>query len=127
MVFNPITDELFTAVRGRGAFLNEATRLAVSEEDDPGSALLITEVGVGRDAATVEAVFDRMAKLAGAVRAIRVRGHDTSAPVRTERKPERGLRQRGTAVWRLLWAHCWTSNVTEAEDAAVGHLKVQGR
>ena len=72
-MYNPITNELFTAARGHGAFLNEATRLAASEEDDPGSALLITEIGVGRDAATVEAVFDRMANLAGAVRAIRVR------------------------------------------------------
>jgi len=72
VVFNPITDELFTAVRGRGAFLNESVRLAVSEEDDPGSVLLITEVGVGRDSATVEALFDRMANLTGVVRAIRV-------------------------------------------------------
>jgi len=91
VVFNPITDELFTAVRGRGAFLNEATRLAVSEEDDPGSALLITEIGVGRDAATVEALFDRMANLTTAVRAIRVREHGAWAPSCTENASWRGL------------------------------------
>ena len=73
MVYNPITEELFTAVRGHGAFLNGGDRLAVSEEDDPGAALLITEIGVGRDAATVEAVFGRMANIVGNIRAIRVR------------------------------------------------------
>ena len=72
VVYNPITDELFTAVLGEGSQLNNQ-QLRVSQETDLGSGLLITEIGVGRDHATVEAVFDRVANATQAARAIRVR------------------------------------------------------
>ena len=72
VVFNPINNELFTAVRGEGSRLN-GKPLQVSAEDDLGSGLLTTEIGVGRDEATVEAVFDRVSRATQAVRAIRVR------------------------------------------------------
>ena len=75
VVYNPILEELFTAVRGKGSRLNGETTLRVSEEADLGSGLLTTEIGVGRDPATVEAVFDRIANATTAVRAVRVRAH----------------------------------------------------
>lgn len=71
VVYNPITNELFTAVRGEGSTLN-GKPLKVAEESDLGSGLLITEIGVGRDQATVEAVFDRVANATQATRAVRV-------------------------------------------------------
>lgn len=74
VVYNPINSELFTAIRGEGSTLN-GKPLRVSSESDLGSGLLTTEIGVGRDGATVEAVFDRVANATQAVRAIRVRAH----------------------------------------------------
>jgi len=41
VVFDPLLDELYTAVRGEGAFLN-GRRLHVSEEEDLGRALVAT-------------------------------------------------------------------------------------
>jgi len=43
VVYNPILDETFTAVRGRGAFLNDKP-IRVTAEADLGSALIATEV-----------------------------------------------------------------------------------
>lgn len=85
VVYNPISGELFTAVRGKGSSLN-GKPLRVSSEADIGSGLLITEIGVGRDGATVEAVFDRVAKATQAVRAIRVR-----APKQESKSNIRGI------------------------------------
>lgn len=73
VVHNPILGETFTAVRGRGAQLN-GQPISVSEEADLGSALVATEVGVTRDPATVEAIFDRISKVAVATRSLRCLG-----------------------------------------------------
>lgn len=43
IVYNPILDETFAAVRGRGAFLNDKS-IRVTAEADLGSALIATEV-----------------------------------------------------------------------------------
>ena len=68
MVFNPILDEMFTAVRGKGAFLN-GERIRASDCAQLGAALVITEIGVTRDDATLAALFGRMSALTQRVRA----------------------------------------------------------
>lgn len=40
LIYNPIMDELFTAEKGRGAFLNERRRLRVSAREDLADALV---------------------------------------------------------------------------------------
>ena len=62
MVYNPVMRELFTAVAGRGARLNGAP-IRVSDNAELASALLVTEVGVARDDATVGAIFGRIGAL----------------------------------------------------------------
>lgn len=62
MVYNPVMRELFTAVAGRGARLN-GTPIRVSDNAELSSALLVTEVGVARDDATVGAIFGRIGAL----------------------------------------------------------------
>lgn len=62
VVYNPILDELYTAVRGQGAFLNSEP-IHVSDCTDLGSALVITEIGVTRDDATLGALFGRISAL----------------------------------------------------------------
>ena len=62
MVYNPVMRELFTAVAGRGARLNGAP-IRVSDNAELASALLVTEVGVARDDATVGAIFGRVGAL----------------------------------------------------------------
>lgn len=69
MVYNPILDELYTAVRGKGAFLN-GEPLRVSPCKDLGSAMIISEIGVARDDATIAALFGRMSALIKQVRAV---------------------------------------------------------
>lgn len=67
-------DELFTAVKGRGAFLNRRRLSAASAKQSLASALLITEVGTKRDAATLEAMFGRITALTQRCRAVRLCG-----------------------------------------------------
>jgi len=62
VVYNPVLRELFTAVAGRGARLNGAP-IRVSGAAELGAALLVTEVGVARDDATVGAIFGRVGAL----------------------------------------------------------------
>ena len=49
VIFNPVLDELFTAIRGRGAFLNGTTRLHVSSSKTLKEAVISTNVGTMRD------------------------------------------------------------------------------
>ncbi|TVU46310.1 hypothetical protein EJB05_05836 [Eragrostis curvula] len=44
VVYNPIMNELFTAVRGKGAFLNDSP-IKASSQNELVKALLVTEVG----------------------------------------------------------------------------------
>jgi len=62
VVYNPVLRELFTAVAGRGARLNGAP-IRVSGAAELSAALLVTEVGVARDDATVGAIFGRVGAL----------------------------------------------------------------
>jgi len=72
-VFNPVLGEMFEAVRGRGATLN-GRPISCSAEPSLSRALVGTELGVGREAETVEAVFDRIRRVSSASRSIRCGG-----------------------------------------------------
>eukprot|EP00271_Cylindrocystis_brebissonii_P008549 TRINITY_DN2292_c0_g1_i1.p1 TRINITY_DN2292_c0_g1~~TRINITY_DN2292_c0_g1_i1.p1 ORF type:complete len:271 (+),score=54.54 TRINITY_DN2292_c0_g1_i1:261-1073(+) len=73
VVYNPVLQELFTAVRGRGAFLN-GSQIHTSKETDLGKALVATEIGTKRDTATVEASTNRIKELLYKVRSLRLCG-----------------------------------------------------
>ena len=68
VVYCPVLDELFVAVRGEGATLN-GRPISVSQVDALGDALFCTEIGVSRDPETVEAIFARIRTLTQQVRA----------------------------------------------------------
>ena len=61
-MYNPIMEEMFTAVRGKGAFLN-GNPIRASSCSSLGSALAITEIGVTRDDETLDALFGRIRAL----------------------------------------------------------------
>lgn len=73
VVYNPIIDELFTAIRGKGAFLN-GTPIKVSSQSELVKSLLVTEVGTKRDQSTVDATTDRINSLLFKVRSLRMSG-----------------------------------------------------
>lgn len=52
VVYNPILKELYTAMRGQGAFLNNQP-IRVSEKKQLEQAMLGTELGISRDAETM--------------------------------------------------------------------------
>ena len=62
VVYNPVMDEMFTAIRGKGAFLN-GSPIRASSCSQLGSALAITEIGVTRDEETLSALFGRISAL----------------------------------------------------------------
>ncbi|XP_073273910.1 inositol-phosphate phosphatase-like isoform X2 [Primulina huaijiensis] len=73
VVYNPIMDELFTAIRGKGAFLN-GKAIKVSSQTELVKALLATEVGTKRDKATVDETTNRINSLLFKVRSVRMCG-----------------------------------------------------
>uniref|UniRef100_A0A0E0KFY0 Inositol-1-monophosphatase n=1 Tax=Oryza punctata TaxID=4537 RepID=A0A0E0KFY0_ORYPU len=73
VVYNPIMNELFTAVRGKGAFLN-GSPIKTSSQNELVKALLVTEVGTKRDKATLDDTTNRINKLLFKIRSIRMCG-----------------------------------------------------
>ncbi|PIN03252.1 Inositol monophosphatase [Handroanthus impetiginosus] len=73
VVYNPIMDELFTAIHGKGAFLNRKP-IKASSQSELVKSLLATGVGTKRDKATVDASTDRINTLLSKVRSIRMSG-----------------------------------------------------
>ena len=73
VVFNPISNECFTAVVGNGARLN-GKPISVSKVSDLGKALIGTEIGVSRDAATVDAIMGRVRACVENARSLRCSG-----------------------------------------------------
>ena len=73
VVFNPVMDELFVGVRGRGATLNGAA-IRVSGERDLARALVGTEIGVSENPLVVNAVFGRVKALTSEARSLRCGG-----------------------------------------------------
>lgn len=73
VVYNPILDELFTGVRGKGAFLN-GKLIQVSSKEELVKCLLATETGTKRDKATVDTTTNRINALLFKVRSVRMSG-----------------------------------------------------
>ncbi|XP_020227130.1 inositol-phosphate phosphatase isoform X1 [Cajanus cajan] len=73
VVYNPIINELFTGIRGKGAFLN-GNPIKVSSQTELMSALLVTEVGTKRDKSTLDACTNRINSLLFKVRSLRMTG-----------------------------------------------------
>ncbi|XP_073125911.1 inositol monophosphatase 3-like [Henckelia pumila] len=73
VIYNPIMDELFTAVRGEGAFLN-GNPITVSSQTELVKSLLATEAGTNRDKFTLDATTNRINSLLFKVRSLRMSG-----------------------------------------------------
>ncbi|GAB6021068.1 hypothetical protein CHUAL_003702 [Chamberlinius hualienensis] len=59
VVYNPILDQMYTAVKEKGAFLND-TSIHVTSKQELSDALLALEVGSGRDEKKMESVFTNL-------------------------------------------------------------------
>ncbi len=68
VVYDPVRDELFSAVRGGGAYLN-GRPLTVSSETNPGNAMLATGFAYSGD--TIGENLDAFARMLSAVRTVR--------------------------------------------------------
>uniref|UniRef100_A0A0A9CGD0 inositol-phosphate phosphatase n=1 Tax=Arundo donax TaxID=35708 RepID=A0A0A9CGD0_ARUDO len=66
-------NELFTGVRGKGAFLN-GSPIKASSQNELVKALLVTEAGTTRDKSTVDDTTNRINKLLFKIRSIRMCG-----------------------------------------------------
>eukprot|EP00246_Nothoceros_aenigmaticus_P005346 TRINITY_DN17323_c0_g1_i1.p1 TRINITY_DN17323_c0_g1~~TRINITY_DN17323_c0_g1_i1.p1 ORF type:complete len:165 (-),score=26.10 TRINITY_DN17323_c0_g1_i1:174-632(-) len=66
-------EELFTAIQGKGAYLN-GKRIFASSQAEIGKALLATEIGTKRDKDTVDGTTDRINNLLFRVRSVRMAG-----------------------------------------------------
>ncbi|CAN1337150.1 Inositol monophosphatase [Linum perenne] len=73
VVYNPIMEELYTAIRGHGAFLN-GKAIKASSQPELVKALLVTEVGTKRDKATLDLTTNRINSLLYKVRSLRMSG-----------------------------------------------------
>jgi inositol-phosphate phosphatase/L-galactose 1-phosphate phosphatase len=73
VVYNPILEELFTAVQGKGAHLN-GKLIHASSQDKIGNAILATEVGTTRDKKTVDRTTNCINNLLFQVRSVRLSG-----------------------------------------------------
>ncbi|KAL0310770.1 UNVERIFIED_CONTAM: putative MO25-like protein [Sesamum angustifolium] len=73
VVYNPIMDELFTAIRGKGAFLN-GKPIKVSSQSELVKSLLVTELAANREKAIIDALTNRINSLLLKVRSLRMTG-----------------------------------------------------
>lgn len=76
-LYNPVANEMFTAIRGRGAFLN-GVRLAVSEKTD----VSMMAVGTGLPTSnlfTFEGFYERLAHIRDPIGAVRIVGSSANS------------------------------------------------
>lgn len=73
VVYNPILEEMFTATKGGGAFLNSSP-IKVSSTTELNKALVATELGVARDDVSHNAAVARFSELSRVTRSIRCCG-----------------------------------------------------
>ncbi|KAL6255460.1 hypothetical protein P5V15_013794 [Pogonomyrmex californicus] len=70
VVYNPILEQLFTARKGQGAFLNGAP-IHVSDEKELNKALVMVEIGTSRDPEKLKIVLQNITLLTARVHGIR--------------------------------------------------------
>ncbi|XP_043286540.1 inositol monophosphatase 1-like [Venturia canescens] len=73
IVYNPILEQLFTAKKGNGAFLN-GNPIRVSGEKELSKALLMMEMGTSRDPEKMKTVFKNVQILTPKVHGVRTLG-----------------------------------------------------
>ncbi|XP_069191105.1 inositol monophosphatase 1 isoform X5 [Procambarus clarkii] len=70
IVYNPVLEQMFTAIKGQGAFLNDE-KISASGETDLGQALVFSEMGTSRDPEKVDTVITNITTLMTKVHGIR--------------------------------------------------------
>ncbi|XP_015509775.1 inositol monophosphatase 1 [Neodiprion pinetum] len=73
MVYNPVMEQLFTARKGKGAFLN-GKPIHVSDVKEMKKAILMFEMGTSRDPAKMKIVMENLAILAPLIHGTRALG-----------------------------------------------------
>ncbi|KAJ6641488.1 Inositol monophosphatase 2 [Pseudolycoriella hygida] len=73
IIYNPILNQKFTAIKGEGAFLN-GRRIKVSGQTDLGKALITTEFGTTRDTEKLDVTMDNLRKTIESAHGIRALG-----------------------------------------------------
>lgn len=73
VVYLPVLDKLYTAQKGKGAFLN-GEKLTASKQTDLSKAVVITEAGTSRDAQVVQTKINNFHRLVSASHGIRCYG-----------------------------------------------------
>lgn len=74
VVLHPVTGDLYTAIRGEGAFLNGA-KIEVRAAEGLGDALVVNNIGAARDDAFISTTLARLGELLRRkVQAIRMSG-----------------------------------------------------
>ena len=73
VVYNPVLGELYRAVRGGGAFLNDAP-IRVSDRRSLKEALFATELGIRRDDEFLDIAFERIKTVLRESRSVRCGG-----------------------------------------------------
>ncbi|XP_042220417.1 inositol monophosphatase 1-like isoform X3 [Homarus americanus] len=73
IVYNPVLEQMFTAVKGQGAFLNDE-KISASGQTDLGQALVFSEMGTSRDPEKVDTVLTNLTTLITKVHGCRTMG-----------------------------------------------------
>ncbi|XP_043463170.1 inositol monophosphatase 1-like [Leptopilina heterotoma] len=73
IIYNPILDQMFTARKGRGAFLNGKT-INVSQETELQSALIMMEMGTSRDPEKTKVLVENITTLTPLIHGTRALG-----------------------------------------------------
>uniref|UniRef100_A0A023FV11 Inositol-1-monophosphatase n=1 Tax=Amblyomma parvum TaxID=251391 RepID=A0A023FV11_AMBPA len=73
IVYNPVQEKMYTAIKGHGAFCN-GSKLRVTGQEEISKALIISEVGSSRDAGHMQFVFQNMHNLMKKAQGLRCLG-----------------------------------------------------
>ncbi|XP_053646424.1 inositol monophosphatase 1 isoform X6 [Cherax quadricarinatus] len=76
IVYNPILEHMFTALKGQGAYLNDE-KISASGETDLSKALVFSEMGTSHDPEKVDTVITNITTLLTKVHGIRAMGSCT--------------------------------------------------